>query len=177
MRDAHAAFEESLQDLERKVGRLEGELREQRSLCGSAERQNASLKEDLEVSKRRESLLLELLRYEQNNNLPIRRETPQGRSRRSGDNPKRDCAKTQQRRDRKGDKTVPRRKVGRAVSTTLARFCTSYPMDPNSCAVSAGRRRWILQDTRSATPYGGDSRTTSTTIRPCPGHAGGFCPK
>ena len=71
MRDAHVALEESLQDLERKVERLEGELREQRSLRGSAERQNASLKEDLEISKRRESLLLELLRYEQNNNLPI----------------------------------------------------------------------------------------------------------
>ena len=59
----------SLQDLEREVERLESELREQRSLRGSAERQNASLKEDLEISKRRESLLLELLRYEQNNNL------------------------------------------------------------------------------------------------------------
>ena len=70
MRDAHVAFEESLQDLERKVERLEGELREQRRLRSSAERQNASLKEDLEISKRRESLLLEQLRYEQNNNLP-----------------------------------------------------------------------------------------------------------
>ena len=61
----------SLQDLERKVERLEGELREQKVLRGSAERQNASLKEDLEVSKRRETLLLEQLRHEQNSNLPI----------------------------------------------------------------------------------------------------------
>ena len=61
----------SLQDLERKVERLEGELREQKVLRGSAERQNASLKEDLEVSKRRESLLLEQLRHEQNRNLPV----------------------------------------------------------------------------------------------------------
>ena len=60
----------SLRDLERKVERLEGELRE-KDLRGSAERQNASLKEDLEVSKRRESLLLDLLRHERNNNLPI----------------------------------------------------------------------------------------------------------
>ena len=61
----------SLQDLERKVERLEGELREQKVLRGSAERQNASLKEDLEVSKRRESLLLEQIRHEQNRNLPV----------------------------------------------------------------------------------------------------------
>ena len=70
MRDAHIALEESVQDLERKVERLEGELREQKDLRGSAERQNASLKEDLEISKRRESLLLDLLRHERNNNLP-----------------------------------------------------------------------------------------------------------
>ena len=70
MRDARVASE-SLQDLERKVERLESELREQRNLRGSAERQNASLKADLEVSKRRESLLLDLLRHQRNNNRPI----------------------------------------------------------------------------------------------------------
>ena len=70
MRDARVPSG-SLQDLERKVERLESELREQRVLHGSAERQNASLKADLEVSKRRESLLLGLLRHEQNSNLPV----------------------------------------------------------------------------------------------------------
>ena len=57
--------------LEHQIEYLKGELHKQKALHGSAKRQNASLKEDLEVSKRRESLLLELLRYEQNNNLPI----------------------------------------------------------------------------------------------------------
>ena len=70
MRDARAPSG-SLQDLERRVERLEGELREQKDLHGSAKRQNASLKADLEISKRRESLLLEQLRHEQNSNLPV----------------------------------------------------------------------------------------------------------
>ena len=70
MRDSRVPFE-SLRDLERKVERLESELCEQRVLRGSAERQNASLKADLEVSKRRESLLLEQLRHQRNNNRPI----------------------------------------------------------------------------------------------------------
>ena len=70
MTDARVPFE-SLRDLERRVERLESELREQRVLHGSAKRQNASLKADLEISKRRESLLLEQLRHQRNNNRPI----------------------------------------------------------------------------------------------------------
>ena len=57
--------------LESRIESLEGELQKHKALHSSAKRQNASLKADLEISKRRESLLLDLLRHERNNNRPI----------------------------------------------------------------------------------------------------------